>query len=410
MQSGAAFDRGAMEQTLASLGNRVFLMNNVHDDSPTIFQSRWALSFLAGPLARDKIALLMQDRKRAKAVSEPIADAASSSTASLASSAVTTTPSRPVVPNGISEKFLAPTIRSDAGAKQIYRPAIYGEGSAHYVRASSDLDQWQDIHLLLHCASGVPATMWEASTTVTNRLDWDEQADDAFSFADLPDELRGQATYKELDKRLKDYLFRHHSLSLYKSPALGRMAPAGSTEGEARIFFTHGVRELRDLESEKVRAKFATRAKALEKKIREAGERLSREQAELSQASWTTAINMGTTVLGAFFGKKLGSRSNVTKTSTAMRGATKAAQERSDVQRAEDAMRELQIDLDELNQEIKIALDEVAQKYDVANIELEEVTVPARKADLKTRSIVLLWTPWQIDSHGIATPLFSVNE
>ncbi len=410
MQSGTTFDRGAMEQTLAALGNRVFLMNNVHDDSPTIFQSRWALSFLAGPLARDKIALLMQDRKRPKTNSALNAQAASEPLASTASTIVSSTPSRPVVPSGVPEKFLAPTIRSDAGSKQIYRPAIYGEGSAHFVRAASDLDQWKDILLLLHCASGVPANQWESSTTVSGRIDQHDQPDEAFSFADLPDELRGQAMYKELEKRLKDHLFRHHSLSLYKSPALGRMAPAGSTEGEARVFFNQGIRELRDLESEKVRATFANRAKALEKKIREAGERLSREQAELSQASWTTAINMGTTVLGAFFGKKLGSRSNVTKTSTAMRGATKAAQERSDVQRAEEAMRQLQLDLDDMNQEIKIALDEVARKYDMANIELEEVTVPPRKADLKTQPIVLLWTPWQINSQGIATPLFSINE
>lgn len=410
MQSGAAFDRGAMERTLAALGNRVFLMNNVHDDAPTIFQSRWALSFLAGPLARDKIALLMQDRKRLKTVSDSSGVETARSSSSTVSSAVSATPSRPVVPNGVPEKFLVPTIRSDAGAKQIYRPAVYGEGSAHYVRASSDLDQWQDIHLLLACGSGLPATMWESSTTVTSRLDMMDEADNSFTFTDLPDELRGQATYKNLDKRLKDYLFRHHSLSLYRSPALGRMAPAGSTEGEARVFFTQGIRELRDLESEKVRATFATRAKTLEKKIRESGDRLSREQAELSQASWTTAIEMGSTVLGAFFGKKLGSRSNVTKTSTAMRGATKAAQARSDVQRAEEAMRQLQLDLDDINQEITITLDEVARKFDVAKIELEEVTVPARKADLKTKPIILLWTPWQIDAQGIATPLFSVNE
>ncbi|MCA9195081.1 MAG: ATP-binding protein, partial [Planctomycetales bacterium] len=51
-QTGTRFDRAAMEQTLAALGNRVFLMNNVHDDFPTIFQSRWALSYLRGPLSR----------------------------------------------------------------------------------------------------------------------------------------------------------------------------------------------------------------------------------------------------------------------------------------------------------------------------------------------------------------------
>ena len=66
-QAGAKFDRNAMEQTLAALGNRVFLMNNVHDDGPTVFQSRWALSFLRGPLSRQDIQKLMSSRKAATA-------------------------------------------------------------------------------------------------------------------------------------------------------------------------------------------------------------------------------------------------------------------------------------------------------------------------------------------------------
>src|SRR5215510_15070565 len=58
-QTGAAFDRGAMEKTLAGLGNRVFLMINVHEDAPVVFQSRWALSYLRGPLTREQIKTLM---------------------------------------------------------------------------------------------------------------------------------------------------------------------------------------------------------------------------------------------------------------------------------------------------------------------------------------------------------------
>ena len=53
--AGQKFDRGAMEQTLAGLGNRVFLMNNVHEDEPVVFESRWALSYLRGPLTRSQI-------------------------------------------------------------------------------------------------------------------------------------------------------------------------------------------------------------------------------------------------------------------------------------------------------------------------------------------------------------------
>lgn len=58
-QAGSAFDKQAMEATLAGLGSRVFLMNNVHEDAPVVFHTRWALSYLCGPLARDKIKTLM---------------------------------------------------------------------------------------------------------------------------------------------------------------------------------------------------------------------------------------------------------------------------------------------------------------------------------------------------------------
>ena len=56
---GEAFDRQKMEQMIAGLSNRVFLMNNVHNDSPTVFETRWAMSYLRGPLTRNQIKQLM---------------------------------------------------------------------------------------------------------------------------------------------------------------------------------------------------------------------------------------------------------------------------------------------------------------------------------------------------------------
>jgi hypothetical protein len=47
-----------MEQTLAGLGERAFLMHNVHEDEPVVFKTRWALSYLAGPLTRSQLKLL----------------------------------------------------------------------------------------------------------------------------------------------------------------------------------------------------------------------------------------------------------------------------------------------------------------------------------------------------------------
>ena len=404
VQSGAAFNRGEMEQLLASLGNRVFLMNNVHDDGPTVFQSRWVMSFLAGPLARDKITKLMADRKQAAAEAKALKKNDSSTVETIPTDA--SKPSRPVVPTGVIERFLSPSIRHQEVAKLVYRPAIYAEGSAHYVRASADLDCWIDVKRLLKCNPNLPASAWEASVAVEGDFDLSDEQDDEFAFSDLPTELRGAATFKDLDKRFKDYLYRHQSMSLFKCVSLGKLAPQGSTEGEARIYFSQDLRELRDLESEKVRAKFATRAKTLEKQIRAAGDRLTKEQNEMKEATMSTAISIGTTILGAFFGKKLGSRSNVSKTSTAMRGATRASQAKGDVNRAEESMQQLQLDWDDLNGEIKTSLDEIIAKYDVKSIELEETQLAPKKGDLKTKPLLLIWLPWQIDSEGVASPLF----
>ncbi len=61
--TGMKFDRQQMEQTLAGLSNRIFLMNNVHDDGPEVFETRWVMSYLRGPLTRKQIKSLMDPIK-----------------------------------------------------------------------------------------------------------------------------------------------------------------------------------------------------------------------------------------------------------------------------------------------------------------------------------------------------------
>ncbi|MFH1922894.1 MAG: ATP-binding protein, partial [Planctomycetota bacterium] len=85
VQAGATFNRQEMEATLAGLGNRVFLMNNVHEDRPVVFQTRWVLSYLRGPLTRQQIRRLMDPRKQ-KAAEAPTAATTSAAAGPLAAS------------------------------------------------------------------------------------------------------------------------------------------------------------------------------------------------------------------------------------------------------------------------------------------------------------------------------------
>jgi hypothetical protein len=393
-QAGQAFDRDAMEQTLAGLGKRVFLMNNVHNDAPVTFQTRWAMSFLAGPLARKQISDLMSKKKLAAAT------ATASATKTLKQQ--TTAPARPILPAGIEEFFLPAQSTARADADCVYRPALLGKASLHFIRSSADLDCWQDVAQLLDCGAGVPEPLWDASEPIHHHLELLDIPAETFRFTTLPDELLGKSVYRSYRSKLKDHLYRHHSMTLYQCPGISGYAPGGGTRADARLYFEQLLREQRDLETEKLRDRYASKMESLEKKMRTAEDRIDREKAQYGQAKWSSLLSVGSTVLGAFMGGRRGG------VMTAARGMGRANQQADDVRRAERALELLHDDMRTLENELRAELAELAERCDLNTIELETVEIPPRKSDLKVADVAVVWTPWQVDHSGIATPLFDV--
>jgi hypothetical protein len=394
-QAGQEFDRAKMEQTLAGLGSRVFLMNNVHDDYPTIFQTRWAMSFLAGPLGRRQIGKLMGPRK---AIAEEKRGERSESVTKEVETNV-----RPVAPSGIEERFLGTTVSSRDGSKRVYRPALFNEASMHFVKSTADLDSWIDTQRLMRCGTEFPDDMWDSSEPLGEDFELLDDPEDDFIFSDLPDELRSKGKYRTYRARFKDYLYRHCYLTVYKSPLLKEYAPGGCTKGEARVFFKQALREQRDEATEKLRDKYQSKMRTLEGKIRTAEDRVARETAQYENAKRSSWISVGSTIMGAFLG---GRRSSV---GTAARGFGRASQQKDDIGRAENSLEALQDEMADMERELRDELDDLTREYDVDNIELEAIEIPPRKSDLKAEDTMIVWTPWQVDSSGIATPLFELG-
>jgi DNA helicase HerA-like ATPase len=44
--------RSALDKIISALGKRAFVLNNVHEKEPVVFQTRWAMNYLAGPMTR----------------------------------------------------------------------------------------------------------------------------------------------------------------------------------------------------------------------------------------------------------------------------------------------------------------------------------------------------------------------
>lgn len=390
-QAGQEFDRGRMEEVLAGLGNRVFLMNNVHDGFPSVFQTRWAMSFLAGPLARGQITKLMADRKAAmqtdSETGEPIEAPEEKKL------------ERPVVPSGVEERFIAVNLRPSKESKLVYRPAVYGEASMHFIRATADLDVWKDAKQIVDCSRAVPEDLWEQSAALGEDIDLLEEPEEDIGFTPLPDELCSKSNFRSYRSQLKDHLYRSCSATLYKSPLVKGYAPYGD-ESDAKAHFKHKLREARDEQIEKLRDKHESKVRSLEKKIQTAEARVDREKGQ----SRTSMISAGSKIVGALLGGFLGGRR--TKMSTVARGVSYASQQGSDVKRAEEALQMLGEDLKELEEALEEDLDALAEEYNLDDIELEATEIPPRKSDLKVETPMIVWMPWQVDQSGIASKLF----
>ena len=354
--------------------------------------------FLAGPLARDQISRLMEDRKAALAGSGD--DKRTGKVASSATCSVDPLPARPVIPAGIEERFAALN-RQPASSEvtQIYRPALYAEGAMHFIRKTANLDLWRDARRIVACDGDQPDAIWQASEPLPDDIDWLRGPEEGFSFAALPDPLLGKRRYTSYKSQFKDYLYRHFSQTLYKSTLVKGYAPPGD-QSDARAYFADRIREQRDVAIEKLRDKYKRKLVSLEKKIQTAEDRVARERGQ----SRTSMISAGSSVLGALLGGFLGGRR--TQVSTAARGVGYAAQQSDDVRRAEQALQLLEDDKEALNDELADDLDALRDRYNTREIELEAVEIPPRKSDLKAQDPMIVWMPWQVDSSGLATPLY----
>ena len=164
-----------MEQTLAGLGNRIFLLHSVHDESPEIFQVRWALCYLPGPLTRNQIKVLMDPHRAAglAAAVAPAADAAAPGSAAPRTPAATASPAgstlgrpQPLLPPDVPQ-FFAPLRGSQpANSQLLYQPMIFGCGQVYFSDAKAGVDEKHDVALLCDLAQDAAAVDWESAAAV----------------------------------------------------------------------------------------------------------------------------------------------------------------------------------------------------------------------------------------------------
>jgi hypothetical protein len=399
--AGKGFDRQKMEQILAGLGNRIFLMNNVHDDAPEIFETRWAMSYLRGPLTRNQIKMLMDERKAGAVTSSGSKAAAASS-----SFAAATTSSRlPVLPPDIPQYFVPIRGSQPEQSALVYQPMILGASTVRFVDAKTKMEVAQEGVFATPITDEAVPVNWESAVEHDVAIsDLEKSPGENAQFATLPVAAGKAKSYDAWSKDFAKWLFASRKVELFKSPALKEVSQPGEPERDFRIRLQQSSREQRDARTEQLKQKYAPKIVALEERIRRAQQAVEREAEQAKHQQLQTAISFGTTLLGAFLGRKAISTATIGRATTAARGVGRAMKEREDVGRATETVEALQQQLADLEAGFKVEAETLTAKIDPLTETLETVVVRPKKADVSVRFIALAWMPHWQDAQGKTTP------
>jgi len=400
--SGKKFDKQRMEQTLAGLGNRVFLLNNVHEDAPEIFQTRWTLSYLRGPLTRTQIKTLMDPVKReALSVKREI----SGTSRSALSTQHSALKARPMLPPDVPQHFIPVRGSQPSGSALIYQPMLLGTAQVRVSDSKAGVDVTQDVTVLTPISDGAVAVNWDQAMEAGLALaDLESAPSDSAQFGAVPSAASKATSYETWSKDFSGWLFRNQKVDLFKSPSTKEVSKPAESERDFRVRLQQSGREARDKQSDSLRHKYAPKIAALQDRIRRAGKMVERQQAESRSSQMQAAISVGASILGAFLGRKTVSASNIGRATTAIRGAGRAIKESKDVGQAEENVSALQQQLADLESQFKAETDALAASTDPLNEKLETVSLKPTKANIAVKLVALAWTPQWKDGKGMLTP------
>jgi DNA helicase HerA-like ATPase len=380
--AGRSFDRNRLDKLLSGLEQRMFLLHSVHDDEETVFQTRWTLAYLRGPLLREEI-----KRLTAAAPAMPAQVIAERPEASVLPGGP-----RPILPPGVREVFLAPRRPVAADAAVVYEPAILGRARVRYAKAAARIDVDREVICLAPAGDSVGESAWESGETLAEPPEV-EPAPRTGSFASLPAPLAGPKGYAALATALKGHLARTAKLVVYAAPVLDAVSKPGESEADFRLRIAQRAREWRDREMDAVRGRYAAKIAAVADKIERARQKVEREKAEAKNQSLQTYVSIGSAVLGALLGRKMASSTTIGKAATSMRSASRAARQQADVAHAEESLTTLEERRQALEDEVAEAIERIRVDSDLHRIELETIEIPARKTDMAVEDVVLAWVP-----------------
>ena len=440
LQSAAGGDsRATLDRLISGLGKRVFVLHNVHSRAPILFQTRWTMNFLAGPMTRTQIPALnnlvgaklkMKDAPQTAAqktsAAQPVqsvapvtspnlqADSASAAgskprTSSTVNGQSPANQTRPSLPAGVAEYFLPQThsLPEAFGAAQqpmaaeamiqsvVYKPALLGSAQIRFLDRKMGVDSSLVRSVMVEKPERSGVIRWEDfsfGSPPLDKLDTAPTPGARFGMIDPP--LNDAKRLTAMQKDFTDWVFRNSSVKARVNQALKVSAGPDVSAADFMKACADAAREARDAELEKAVGVLDRRIKALEdKKAREERE-LQQDQTNLENRKTEGTANLlelGAGLVG------LTRKKSITSQFTKHRLTEQA---KANVEESVQAIDQYKKDLAALQQEREQAAAEINDRWGQVVNDITEVTVTPKKTDIYISLFGVAWMPYYVVQTG----------
>jgi phage terminase Nu1 subunit (DNA packaging protein) len=419
-EAGGALDRRELDRIISAVSSRVFLLHNVHEDQPVIFQTRWAMSYLRGPLTRSQVRQLMADvqpdvEAPAAVAAIPARPTVRRDIAPVAAAAPETPPgyssTPPALPPDVPQVFLPARLSPNSALARLeeeldqrleaeetallYEPCLLALGRVGFVDRKRGVNETKEVGLLVQPGDVGAVIRWEDADPIElDPNDLEDQPDSDALFGPIPSELNSAREIKAFGNDFSDYLYREKALNLYYNPVLKLYGQPGESERDFNVRAQQIARENRDAEVEKLRRKYEQKLDRLETRLAREERELTEDQAEYDARKREELLSAGESVIGmlGILGRR---RSSAFSQAARKRRLTASA--KADIEESEEEIARLQKEIEDMRRDMEEEATAITEKWAATLDEIETYAVKPRRSDVQVEVVALAWAPhWEI--------------
>ena len=418
--ASGAVDVNEIGSTIAGLAKREFVLRRAGKDHPEVFTTRWAMSYLRGPLTRDQIALLMADQKSQIAPAEPKTEdqppaTSEASPGESSRSAVPATPTTisgpqlahdeitllPEVASGVAVRWAdvaSPWLATVGGDPRgtRYEASVVARVALRYDDDKAELVHDEEYEAVLFpLADPVDATRSIAVDYDDRDLRLDAPNPCVYRLPNAP--VKDKTFWTRVERDLIDALVRSRTVDLQANRDLKMFGRPGEGADDFTTRCLGAANDLADKETAALRSKYADKVTRLQTQIQASEDRAEVLDTERKGRRSEEMLSTAGSILGGLLGGRrsrgglLGSILGKAGGAAGRRTRTAAAGDRLDA--AENKLEGLHRQLEDLETELTQEVTDIDAKWMATAKNINTLQVGLERTDLKVTQLALVWIP-----------------